>query len=83
MKNYRTIYGLETAKCCWCKRTLNPHPEYSEPIPVKFIEISRNITVTLCLSCFELELKDSNECEEVFEETLREKYDAMKLIGLV
>ena len=82
MKNYRTIYGSEMAKCSWCKRTLNPHPEYSEPIPVKFIEISRNITLTLCLWCFEQEVKESNECEEGFEETLREKYDAMKLIGL-
>ena len=83
MKNYRTVYGLETAKCSWCKRTLNPHPEYSEPIPVKLIEINRNTTVTLCLWCFEKELKESNECEEVFEEILREKYDAMKLIGLL
>ena len=41
-------YNKKNAKCMWCKRTQNPHPDYSyETIPTKVFTISK--------SCFENE----------------------------
>jgi len=28
-------YYKKDARCMWCNRTKNPHPDYNEPIPTK------------------------------------------------
>ena len=28
-------YNKNNARCTWCKRTKNPHPDFDEPIPTK------------------------------------------------
>ena len=28
-------YNKNNARCIWCKRTENPHPDFDEPIPTK------------------------------------------------
>ena len=28
-------YNKINARCIWCKRTENPHPDFDEPIPTK------------------------------------------------
>ena len=34
-------YNKNNARCTWCKRTENPHPDFDEPIPTK-VFLSKN-----------------------------------------
>ena len=45
------IYNKKNAKCMWCKRTQNPHPDYSyETIPTKIFTSHNGREVELCFS---------------------------------
>ena len=49
-------YNKINAKCMWCKRTQNPHPDFlKETIPTKIFESKKGRMVELCFSCFEQE----------------------------
>ena len=55
-------YNKKNAKCMWCKRTQNPHPDYSyETIPTKIFTSKKGRKVELCFSCFENEKDISRE----------------------
>ena len=77
-----TIYGLTSARCDWCKRVDNPHPDFCEPIPVKRIKLSKNLTIYLCFSCFETETEKSEVIDKFFLDRIREKYMTLKLVNL-
>ena len=77
-----TIYGLTSARCDWCKRVDNPHPDYFEPIPVKRIMLSKNLSVYLCFSCFETEAEKSNLNHNNLLNRIKEKSKTLKLVNL-
>ena len=53
-------YNKINAKCMWCKRTKNPHPDFlKETIPTKIFESKKGRKIELCFSCFEQEKENS------------------------
>ena len=49
-------YNKKNAKCMWCKRTENPHPEFlHETIPTKIFVSMLGRQIELCFNCYEEE----------------------------
>ena len=79
---FKTTYFAKSSRCSWCKRTQNPHPDFIEPIPIKRINLGKNLAVSLCLSCFESELKDAAFSDKALLQQLKGKLKLLKLINL-
>ena len=76
------IYKKNDAKCMWCKRTKNPHPDFPfETIPTKVFKSKKGRKIELCFSCYENETKTTN-IESVFEERLDKKFELLKILNL-
>ena len=75
-------YNKKNAKCMWCKRTQNPHPDYSyETIPTKIFVSEKGRKVELCFSCFENEKDISKENDILFKKNLDLKLESLKLLN--
>ena len=79
-----TIYGLRSARCDWCKRVDNPHPDFCEPIPVKRIKLTKKLCIHLCFSCFETasETEKSSANNSNFLDRIKMKSKILKLVNL-
>jgi hypothetical protein len=67
----------------WCKRTQNPHPDYSyETIPTKIFTSKKGRKVELCYSCFENEKDISKEDDILFKKNLDLKLESLKLLNI-
>ena len=76
------IYNKYDAKCMWCKRTKNPHPNFTfETIPTKICNSKKGRKIELCFSCYENETKGINEDSD-FEEKLDKKFELLKVLNL-
>ena len=76
-------YNKKNAKCMWCKRTQNPHPDYSyETIPTKIFTSKKGRKVELCYSCFENEKDISKENVILFKKNLDLKLESLKLLNI-
>ena len=76
-------YNKKNAKCMWCKRTQNPHPDYSyETIPTKVYTSKKGRKVELCFSCFENEKDISKEDDILFKKNLDLKLESLKLLNI-
>ena len=76
-------YNKKNAKCMWCKRTQNPHPDYSyETIPTKIFISEKGRKVELCFSCFENEKDISKEDDILFKKNLDLKLESLKLLNI-
>ena len=76
-------YNKKNAKCMWCKRTQNPHPDYSyETIPTKIFISEKGRKVELCFSCFENEKDISKENDILFKKNLDLKLESLKLLNI-
>jgi hypothetical protein len=76
-------YNKKNAKCMWCKRTENPHPEFlHETIPTKIFVSMLGRQIELCFNCYEEENNKSNSNESDFKKNLDFKFEAMKLLKL-
>ena len=76
-------YNKNNAKCMWCKRTQNPHPDYSyETIPTKIFTSKKGRKVELCFSCFENEKDISKEDDILFKKNLDLKLESLKLLNI-
>ena len=76
-------YNKKNAICMWCKRTQNPHPDYSyETIPTKIFTSKKGRKVELCYSCFENERDISKENDILFKKNLDLKLESLKLLNL-
>ena len=74
-------YNKKDAKCMWCKRTKNPHPDFlKETIPTKIFESKKSRMIELCFSCYEKEIIFVDD--DVFKEKLDYKFETMKLLNL-
>ena len=79
----RFNYNKKNAKCMWCKRTQNPHPDYSyETIPTKIFSSKKGRKVELCFSCFENEKDISKEDDILFKKNLDLKLESLKLLSI-
>tara|TARA_Y100000589_G_C27076947_1_gene597916 strand:- start:872 stop:1075 length:204 start_codon:yes stop_codon:yes gene_type:complete len=66
----------------WCKRTKNPHPDFTfETIPTKIFTSRKGKKIELCFSCYENETKASRKHND-FEERLDKKFEVLKILNL-
>ena len=70
-------YNKNNARCSWCKRTENPHPDFDEPIPTKVFLSKKSRKIELCLSCYEIEKGLSYEENEDFNKFLDDRYEKL------
>ena len=76
-------YNKKNAKCIWCKRNQNPHPDFSnKTIPTKIFFSKQGREIELCFSCYEEENKKSNSCEKDFKNNLDLRFETMKILKL-
>ena len=76
-------YNKKNAKCMWCKRTQNPHPDYPyETIPTKIFTSKKGRKVELCFSCYENEKDISKEDDILFKKNLDLKLESLKLLSI-
>ena len=76
-------YNKINAKCMWCKRSENPHPDFShETIPTKIFFSKQGREIELCFSCYEEEKKKSKSCEKDFKNNLDLRFETMKILKL-
>jgi len=76
------IYNKKDAKCMWCKRTQNPHPDFTfETIPTRVFKSKKGRKIELCFSCYENETNTTNK-DIVFEERLDKKFELLNILNL-
>ena len=76
------VYNKNNARCMWCKRTKNPHPDFKfETIPTKNFTSRKGKKIELCFSCYENETKAIREDSD-FEEKLDKKFELLKVLNL-
>ena len=76
------IYNKKDSKCMWCKRTQNPHPDFTfETIPTRVFKSKKGRKIELCFSCYENETKTINK-DIVFEERLDKKFELLNILNL-
>ena len=76
------VYNKNNAKCMWCRRTKNPHPDFSfETIPTKVFTSKKGRKIELCFSCYENESKSISK-DINFEEKLDKKFEILKVLNL-
>ena len=76
------IYNKKDAKCMWCKRTQNPHPDFTfETIPTRVFKSKKGRKIELCFSCYEKENNTINK-DIVFEERLDKKFELLNILNL-
>ena len=74
------IYNKKNAKCMWCKRTQNPHPDFAfETIPTRVFKSKKGRKIELCFSCYE---NETNTTNSVFEERLDKKFELLNILNL-
>ena len=61
------IYNKNDAICMWCKRTKNPHPDFTfETIPTKVFTSKKGIKIELCFICYECEtIKSKKKLKQI------------------
>ena len=76
-------YNKIDARCTWCKRTENPHPDLNEPVQTKeFLSRKRRI-IELCLSCYETEMEMSYIADEDFCKFSHDGFEKLLLLDII
>jgi len=73
-------YNKNNARCIWCKRTENPHPDFNEPIPTKVFLSKKRRKIELCLSCYETEMEMSYKADEDFDKFLDDRFEKLLML---
>ena len=73
-------YNKINARCIWCKRTENTHPDFDEPIPTKVFVSKKRRKIELYLSCHEIEKDLSNEANEDFYKFLDDRFEKLLML---
>ena len=79
----RFDYNKENAKCLWCKRTDNPHPNFNEPIPTKVFVSNKRREIELCISCYETEIELSNRERVKFEYLIDDRFEKLLVLDSI
>ena len=76
-------YNNINARCSWCKRTENPHPDFDEPIPTKVFLSKKRRKIELCLSCYETEMEMSYKADEDFYKFLDDRFEKLLMLDKI
>ena len=74
------LFRSINARCTWCKRTENPHPDFNEPIPTKLFLSKKRRIIELCLSCYEIEKDMSYVENKDFNKVLDDRYEKLLML---
>jgi len=76
-------YNKINAICSWCKRSINPHPSFSnETIPTKTFITHKGRHIELCFNCYENEKNYAKKNKIDFSQLLDQKFEIMKKLKL-
>ena len=75
-------YNKKNARCMWCNRTENPHPDFNETIPTKIFISKKKREIELCLYCYEEDVKFSKRNTINFNDVLDQRYEILNSIQL-
>ena len=73
-------YNKNNARCIWCKRTENPHPDFDELIPRKVFLSNKRRKIELCLFCYEIEKDLSYESNEDFYKFIDDRFEKLLML---
>ena len=73
-------YNKPDARCDFCGRTENPHPDFDETIPTALFTTSSGRAVELCLSCYEQERDAVIETATSLAQRLDEKISVRDIV---
>ena len=73
-------YNKNNARCTWCKRTENPHPDFDEPVPTKVFFSKKRRKIELCLSCYETEMEMSYKADKDFYKFLDDRFEKLLML---
>lgn len=74
-------YGKPDARCDFCGRTKNPHPDFDETIPTALFTTALGRAVELCLSCYEQERDAASHKAASLSQRLDAKIAAKDILG--
>ena len=80
MKHSEFVYNKKNAKCNFCIRKANPHPDFDEPIVIRDIKIN-NKNLSICINCHYEFVDDSDGNEIKFKDNLIKKYNLINLLN--
>ena len=74
-------YGKPDARCDFCGRTENPHPDFDETIPTAIMTTSNGRAVELCLACYEYEQDAAMRTSTSLAQRLDQKIATKEMLG--
>ena len=80
MTDLKFEYNKTDAKCNFCMRKKNPHPDFEEPIVVKYLKI-KNKKFFICINCYFDTIEVSKKTSKEFSELILKKNDIINLIN--
>ena len=80
MRNPQFSYNKSNAKCIFCSRTQNPHPDFNEPIVTTLISYN-NLEMEVCINCYgELE-ESSSDQNKSMNSLLQDKLNVSRILA--
>ena len=72
-------YNRKDAFCNFCSRKKNPHPNFDEPIVVRYLKLN-NKNLSICINCHHEILEKSHRKKSIFDKILSNKYNLICLL---
>ena len=80
IRNPQFSYNKPNAKCIFCSRTKNPHPDFNEPI-VTALFSNNNKEIEVCINCYgELE-ELSSDLNKSMNSLLQDKINISRIFA--
>ena len=80
IRNPQFSYNKPNAKCIFCSRTKNPHPDFNEPIVTTLFSYNNN-EIEVCINCYgELE-ELSSDLNKSMNSLLQDKLNVSRIFA--
>ena len=80
IRNPQFSYNKPNAKCIFCSRTKNPHPDFNEPIVTTLFSYNNN-EIEVCINCYgELE-ELSSDLNKSMNSLLQDKINISRIFA--
>ena len=80
MHNPQFSYNKPNAKCIFCSRIQNPHPDFNEPIVTTLLSY-KNKEIEVCINCYS-ELEElSLDQNKSFNNILQDKINLLRIFA--
>ena len=80
IRNPQFSYNKPNAKCIFCSRTKNPHPDFNEPIVTTLFSYNNN-EIEVCINCY-VELEElSSDQNKSMNSMLQDKLNVSRIFA--